>query len=88
MWALLGHDSLVANTAWPAADSALAAEDSVEIGVQVNGKLRATVTLQRDCPKDQAEAEALASPAIVRYLDGATPKKVIVVPNRIINVVV
>ena len=88
MWALLGHDSLVANTAWPAADSALASEDSVEIGVQVNGKLRATVTLQRDCPKDQAEAEALASPAIVRYLDGATPKKVIVVPNRIINVVV
>ena len=59
----------------------------VEIGVQVNGKLRTTITLPRDCPKDEAEAKALASEAVSRYLDGKAPKRVIVVPNRIINVV-
>jgi leucyl-tRNA synthetase len=60
----------------------------VEIGVQVNGKLRTTLVLAKDCDKDAAEAAALASPVIIRYLDGAQPRKVIVVPNRIINVVV
>ena len=87
MWHMLGHDSMLAETAWPVADPALAADDEVEIGVQVNGKLRATITLPRDCPNDAAEAKALASEAVSRYLEGKTPKRVIVVPNRIINVV-
>ena len=87
MWLLLGHDTLLADTAWPEADPALIADDTVEIGIQVNGKLRGTISLPRDCPKDEAERTALASPAILRYLEGSTPKKVIVVPNRIINVV-
>ncbi|MDA7598859.1 leucine--tRNA ligase [Alphaproteobacteria bacterium] len=88
MWVLLGHDDLLAAKAWPEADPAMAVEDSVEIGVQVNGKLRTTLVLAKDCDKDAAEAAALASPVIIRYLDGAQPRKVIVVPNRIINVVV
>ena len=87
MWLLLGHDTLLADTVWPEADPALIADDTVEIGIQVNGKLRGTISLPRDCPKDEAERTALASPAILRYLEGSTPKKVIVVPNRIINVV-
>jgi leucyl-tRNA synthetase len=87
MWHMLGHDSMLANAAWPVADPALAADDEVEIGVQVNGKLRATITLPRDCPTDEAEAKALASEAVSRYLEGKTPKRIIVVPNRIINVV-
>ena len=87
MWHMLGHDNMLADTTWPTADPALAADDEVEIGVQVNGKLRTTITLPRDCPKDQAEAKALASEAVSRYLDGKAPKRVIVVPNRIINVV-
>ena len=87
MWQMLGHDSMLADTDWPVADPALAADDEVEIGVQVNGKLRATITLPRDCPNDEAEAKALASEAVSRYLEGKTPKRVIVVPNRIINVV-
>jgi leucyl-tRNA synthetase len=54
----------------------------------VNGKLRDTIMLPRDCEADDAEARALASPAIIRYLDGKAPRKVIVVKNRIINVVI
>jgi leucyl-tRNA synthetase len=54
----------------------------------VNGKLRDTIMLPRDCEADDAEARALASPAIIRYLDGKVPRKVIVVKNRIINVVI
>ena len=88
MWALLGKTGLLASHTWPEADQSMAAEDSVEIGVQVNGKLRGTLILPRDCDRGLAEAEALASPAIIRYLEGALPRKVIVVPNRIINVVV
>ena len=88
MWSMLGHTTLLASQPWPQADETMAAENSVEIGIQVNGKLRGTIVLPRDCDKDTAEAEALASPTIIRYLDGAQPRKVIVVPNRIINVVV
>ena len=63
-------------------------EDSVEIGVQVNGKLRDTVSLPVDAAEDVARAAALASTGVIRYLEGREPKKVIVVMNRIINVVV
>ena len=88
MWANLGHDKMLAHTAWPVADPALIAEDNVEIGVQVNGKLRDTVSLERDADEDTARAAALERPGVIRYLEGQSPKKVIVVKNRIINVVV
>jgi leucyl-tRNA synthetase len=88
VWQCLGHDSLLANAAWPQADASLAADDEVEIGIQVNGKLRDTIMLPRDCEASDAETRALASPAIIRYLDGKPPRKVIVVKNRIINVVI
>ena len=88
MWQALGHDSMLAVTAWPEADPALVTEDSIEIGVQVNGKLRDTVSLPRDAAEDEARAAALASAGVIRYLEGREPRKVIVVRNRIINVVV
>jgi len=88
IWQCLGHDGLLANAAWPQADASLAADDEIEIGIQVNGKLRDTIMLPRDCEASDAEARALASPAIIRYLDGKPPRKVIVVKNRIINVVI
>ena len=88
MWANLGHDKMLAHTAWPVADPAMIAEDTVEIGVQVNGKLRDTVSLERDADEDTARVAALERPGVIRYLDGQSPKKVIVVKNRIINVVV
>jgi leucyl-tRNA synthetase len=87
MWQTLGHETLLAQSSWPEADAALARDDEIEIGVQVNGKLRDTIKLERDCPNDVAESLALASASVQRYLDGKTPKKVIVVQNRIINVV-
>jgi leucyl-tRNA synthetase len=88
IWQCLGHDGLLANAAWPQADASLAADDEIEVGIQVNGKLRDTIMLPRDCEASDAEARALASLAIIRYLDGKPPRKVIVVKNRIINVVI
>ena len=87
MWQALGHKTLLAQSQWPEAIAALAQEDEIEIGVQVNGKLRDTIKLERDCPRDVAEKLALSSASVQRYLDGKSPKKVIVVQNRIINVV-
>jgi leucyl-tRNA synthetase len=79
---------MLADMEWPVADPDLARDDEIEIGIQVNGKLRDTITLPLDCAEEDARNKALASPAVGRYLDGNAPKKVIVVKNRIINVVV
>ena len=87
MWQTLGHKTLLAQSQWPEAVAALAQDEEIEIGVQVNGKLRDTIKLERDCPRDVAEKLALSSASVQRYLDGKSPKKVIVVQNRIINVV-
>ena len=87
LWQACQGTGLVTNAAWPIADEAWLVADDVEIGIQVNGKLRGTIRLAIDCDKDEAREKALAHESIVKYLDGQEPKKVIVVPNRIINVV-
>ena len=66
----------------------MATDNKVEIGIQVNGKLRDTISLPRDCDPADAKTRALESPTILRYLDNKPPKNVIVVKNRIINVVI
>ena len=88
MWAALGHQSLLCDQPWPKADPALLVDDQVTVAVQVNGKLRATVALARDAAEDVARAAALAAPNVVAAMAGKPARKVIVVPNRIINVVV
>ena len=88
LWARLGHDSLLATEAWPAYDEALIVEDAVTVAVQVNGKLRGTVDLARGAPEAEAESAALALDAVARAVEGKDVRKVIVVPDRIINVVV
>ncbi|MBR9972766.1 leucine--tRNA ligase [Magnetospirillum sulfuroxidans] len=88
MWAELGHSVPVVDTAWPLADSSLLVEDSVTIAVQVNGKLRATIELPKDCDATLAEQTALAQDAVITAMSGKAPRKVVVVPNRIVNVVV
>ncbi|MBI1207610.1 MAG: leucine--tRNA ligase [Azospirillum sp.] len=88
LWQALGHESLLVDTAWPEADPALTADDTVTVAVQVNGKLRATLPLARDAEAGVAEAAAMADPAVIRALDGKAVRRIIVVPNRIINVVV
>jgi len=88
LWQGLGHKMLLAETAWPDADPALIVDDTVTVAVQVNGKLRATLTLPRDLAGEAAEQSALADENVQRAMAGKPPRKVIVVPNRIINVVV
>jgi leucyl-tRNA synthetase len=88
LWARLGHGTLLVDQPWPKADPALVAEARVTIAVQVNGKLRGTLELPRDTDKQAAESAALALPVVARHLDGRAPRKVIIVPNRIVNVVV
>jgi leucyl-tRNA synthetase len=88
MWQALGRTSLLADSAWPLPEDALLVDDTVTVAVQLNGKLRGTIALPKDAPKEAAETAALAQPDLVRGLEGRTPKRVIVVPNRIVNVVV
>ena len=88
LWQALGHKTLLADASWPAAEDALLVDDTVTIAVQLNGKLRGTVQLAKDTAKDVAEKAALTLPEVVRALDGKTPKRVIVVLNRIVNIVV
>jgi leucyl-tRNA synthetase len=83
----LGHDTLVATTPWPQVEPGLLLEDTLTLPVQVNGKKRADVTVPRDAGKNDIEAAVLALDAVKRALDGKPPKKVIVVPQRIVNVV-
>ena len=86
-WQALGHDKLVAETPWPKHDPALLESDSVTIAIQVNGKRRGEVTVAKDADNKAVEAAALAEEGVIRALDGKAPKKVIVVPNRIVNIV-
>jgi leucyl-tRNA synthetase len=88
-WAVAGNGGggLVAEQAWPEVESDLLSEDTVTLPVQVNGKKRAEVTVPRDATPAQIEAAVLALDAVKRALDGKAPKKVIVVPQRIVNVV-
>ncbi len=86
-FALLGHDSLVAQAPWPEVEPDLLIEDTVTMPVQVNGKKRADVTVARDAANHDIEAAVLALAPVQRALDGKKPKRVIVVPQRIVNVV-
>jgi leucyl-tRNA synthetase len=86
-WQALGHTKLVAETPWPKHDPKLTASDSVTLAVQVNGKRRGEITMPRDGDAKAAEAAALALDGVIRALEGKAPKKVIVVPNRIVNIV-
>jgi leucyl-tRNA synthetase len=86
-WAALGHKTLVADEAWPVLEAGLLVEDTVTLPVQINGKKRADVTVPRDAKAPEIEAAVLALDAVQKALDGKRPKKVIVVPQRIVNVV-
>jgi leucyl-tRNA synthetase len=86
-WEMLGHKEWLVNTPWPKADAALLVDDTVTLAIQVNGKLRATVELPKDTPQAEAEKAALSQPNVVSFLEGKTVRKVIVVPNKIVNVV-
>jgi leucyl-tRNA synthetase len=87
-WKELGHTKLVVETPWPKHDPALLVSDSATLAVQVNGKRRGEVVVAKDAANADVEAAALALDGVIRALEGKAPKKVIVVPNRIVNIVV
>ncbi|MBI4275151.1 MAG: leucine--tRNA ligase [Rhizobiales bacterium] len=86
-WAVLGHKTLVSVQPWPQVEPGLLIEDTITLPVQVNGKKRADVTVSRDAGNADIEAAVLMLDPVKRALEGKTPKKVIVVPQRIVNVV-
>ena len=87
-WALFGETELVANAPWPDVDESLLVDDEVTIAIQVRGKLRDTITVAKGSSEEHLEELALASEKVQRSLDGAEIKKVIVVPDRLVNIVI
>ncbi|MBP9693552.1 MAG: leucine--tRNA ligase [Alphaproteobacteria bacterium] len=88
LWQTLGHSKTIIEATWPVYQPALTVDDEVRIAVQVNGKLRSTIMLPKDCDQKLAEEQALADKAVQTSLAGQAIRKVIVVPNRIVNIVV
>jgi leucyl-tRNA synthetase len=86
-WAMLGEEGLIAQAAWPEFDAALLVDEEVTLAVQVNGKLRDTLTAPRGLSREAVESLALASGNVQRQLAGAVPRKIIVVPDRLVNIV-
>ncbi len=88
MWCALGHESLLTETPWPEFDVRLAVDDVIRMPVQINGKKRAEIDVDREADRETIEGLVMASPEVARFLGGRAPRKVIVVPGRIVNVVV
>ena len=86
-WAALGESGMIADASWPTFDGALLVDEEVTLAVQINGKLRDTLTAPRGLDRAAAEALALASDKVQRQLNGTAPRKVIVVPDRLVNIV-
>jgi leucyl-tRNA synthetase len=88
LWHRLGHEESVHLASWPAADPEAAAEDEITLVVQVNGKVRDRLVLPADVTREEAERRALAAEGAQKFLAGATVRKVVYVPGRLVNVVV
>ena len=88
VWGLLGGEGMVTSAPWPVADEAMLVENTVTLPIQINGKRRSEITVAKDLAKEEVEKLALADDAVVKALAGGQPKKLIVVPGRIINVVI
>ncbi len=88
LWAELGHEEPVIDAIWPVADESALVRDTIELVVQVNGKLRARIEVAADAAKDEVEAQAFAAENVHRHTEGKTVRKVIVVPGKLVNIVV
>ena len=87
LWNLLGHSDAVANARWPSVDESALVRSSIEMVVQVNGKVRGKIQIAADASKQTAEAMALEDSNVQRFIDGVTIRKIIVVPGRLVNIV-
>ena len=88
LWEILGGESLIAQQPWPMVDETLLTDDTIIMPIQINGKRRGQIEVQKDLSSDDIERLALAETAVTKALNGTDPKKVIVVPGRIVNVVI
>ncbi|MEO5808611.1 MAG: leucine--tRNA ligase [Sphingomicrobium sp.] len=86
-WAIRGERGMIADAAWPTHDPALLVDETVTLAIQINGKLRDTITVARGLPRNETEALALGSAKVQSQLGGAAPRKIIVVPDRLVNIV-
>ena len=84
---LLGQENLLSEQAWPSYDDSLLVESEITIIVQVNGKLRAKLQVPADISKEELESQAQADPSVQQHLEGKTIRKIIVVPNKLVNIV-
>jgi len=87
MWQELGHENLVIDTPWPEADASALVQDSIELMVQVNGKLRSKIKVAADADKQTIESLAQQDENVKAHTDGKTVRKIIVVPGRLVNIV-
>lgn len=88
IWSVAGGVGLVSQAPWPTVDPAMLVDDTVTLPIQVNGKRRSEITVSKDLPKEEVEKLVLSDDAVIKFLGGKSPKKLIVVPGRIVNVVV
>jgi leucyl-tRNA synthetase len=88
MWQRLGHDTLLADTPWPAADTTLTVDDTVTVAIQVNGKLRGTIDVSAGAGQDVVEPAALAIPNVAATIGGNPVRKLVFVPDKLVNFVV
>ncbi len=88
IWSMLGEEGLITTAPWPVADPAMLVEDTITMPIQINGKRRAEIQVAPDASKDAVEEIVMGLDAVQRALDGANPKKFIVVPGRIVNIVI
>jgi leucyl-tRNA synthetase len=87
LWSILGHDESLTNAPWPTYDEAALVEEEVEVVFQVNGKVRAKLNVARGLDKQELEEKALAAAEIQSFIEGKTVRKVIVVPDKLVNIV-
>jgi leucyl-tRNA synthetase len=88
MWAYLGKPYSIHSQPWPEVDEAAAAEEEITLIVQVNGKVRDRISVPADIDEEKAKELALSSEAVAKYLQDQEPRKVILVPGRLVNIVV
>ncbi|ARK20645.1 leucine--tRNA ligase [Sporosarcina ureae] len=87
LWSKLGHTDTIAYAQWPTFDETKLSDDTVEVAVQINGKIRAKITVARDCTKEELEQAALENEDVKQWMEGKELKKIIAIPGRLVNIV-
>ncbi|ARF16425.1 leucine--tRNA ligase [Sporosarcina ureae] len=87
LWSKLGHTDTIAYAQWPTFDETKLSDDTVEVAVQINGKIRAKITVDKDCSKEELEQVALANEDVKQWMEGKELKKIIAIPGRLVNIV-